>query len=434
MFDLTDRAARRGLIERAYRAGLTRVEPGEAVHRFLSRDGDRLLVENESVPVVGRLIVIAIGKAATPMAAAASEVVGDLLDTGYLLTKEAHAEEAPVPFEVFEAAHPVPDERAIAASRTILDGVRGLGPDDVVLALISGGGSALLTAPAGDLTLDDVQRTTTALLRAGAPIQDLNAVRTELSRVKGGGLRREIGAARTVSLILSDVLGNPPEIIASGPTVPRQPDPQRALDVLDRYRVRDAVPTAVLDRLGASRGREAEPGTSGGDIYRIIGDNESFVAAVEAFFTEQGLTAERVWHEQEGEARDRAREWVDLLVQARADVILGGGEMTVTVHGDGLGGRNTEFALAAAMQLDDRNVAGTVASLASDGQDGTIDAAGGVVDEFTVHDLRRTGIDPGDAIARSDSGGAFDRIGALIAPGPTGTNVNDIYIGLRHTN
>ena len=219
MPDLSTRESRRALIADAYQHGIERVAPDAAVQAVLRRVDDGVTIEGELVPVAGRLIVVAIGKAAPTMARAAQAVLGDRVDAGYVLTKDGHLGD-PVPgFVAWEASHPVPDERGIEATRAILDAVTELTADDVVIALISGGGSALFEAPKDGLTLADIQQTTELLLRAGAPIQHLNAVRSEMSQVKGGGLRRRIGAARTVSLILSDVLGNPPDIIASGPTV-----------------------------------------------------------------------------------------------------------------------------------------------------------------------------------------------------------------------
>jgi glycerate 2-kinase len=423
---------RHQLITRAYLAGLARVAPDEAVRRVLRFDDGTLHIDDDAVAVTGRLIAVAIGKAAAPMAAAVADTVGDRLDAGYLLTKDGHAKGVPEGFREFEAAHPVPDERGVAASRVIVDAMDNLGPADVVIALISGGGSALFEAPVCGVTLADIQRTTTLLLRAGAPIQELNAVRAELSQVKGGGLRRSIGQAKTVSLVLSDVLGNPPDIIASGPTVPRDPDPGKAIAVLERYGIRHEVPASVklqLARLDTGSRSDIEREK---DVYRIVGDNETFVAAVESYLKGEGFAVNRMWRNREGEAREQAGAWVDALASQGDEVILGGGELTVTVRGSGMGGRNTEFALAAAIQLAARGIEGTVASLASDGQDGSIDAAGGVVDHGTVRDLREAGYDPGETLEHNDSGNALAAVGALIAPGPTGTNVNDVYIGMRH--
>jgi hydroxypyruvate reductase len=425
----------RELIKRAYAAGVDVVAPDAAVKRVLARTDFGFTVDGDAVDTRGRLIVVAIGKAAAPMASAAAEVLGDAIDAGYLLTKDGHTTGAPTAVAVYEASHPVPDERGIAATRAILDGVSGLGANDVVLALISGGGSALFEAPIAGLTLADIQQTTDLLLRAGAPIQDLNAVRSELSQVKGGGFRRKIGEARVVSLILSDVLGNSPEIIASGPTVPRMPNLGAALDVLDRYSLRDRVPASVREHLeqGVEERRETASSGASRDIYRIIGDNEMFVDAVQRELEAAGLAVARAWHGREGEARDQATAWVHVVVSSSADAIIGGGEMTVTVTGDGTGGRNTEMALAAAIELDRTGLDATIASLASDGQDGGVDAAGAIVQRDTVARLRNAGIDAAEALADNDSGTALGTIEALVTPGPTGTNVNDVYIGIRGT-
>ena len=434
MADLTTRSGRRRLVEQAFAEGIETVAPGNAVREVLSQSGDGIAVEGGAVPVVGKLVVVAIGKAAAPMAAATADILGERVSCGYLLTKDGHLGERLPGFESWEASHPVPDERGIDATRSILASVDGLGPDDVVLALISGGGSALFEAPAGSLTLDDIQRTTDLLLRAGAPIQHLNAVRSELSQVKGGGFRRHIGRARTVSLILSDVLGNSPDIIASGPTVRRRPDAAKALEILRRYELLGRIPDSVRNHLDrAASSTESPPEFDDeGDLFRIIGDNERFVSAIQRYFEDQGLHVDRIWREREGEAREQAVAWVDAVARSEADVILGGGEMTVTVRGDGTGGRNTEFALRAAIELHERELEATVASLASDGQDGGVDAAGAIVDGDTVADLRRAGVDSIDALERNDSGSALARVATLVAPGPTGTNVNDVYIALRH--
>ena len=434
MPDVSTRASRRRLIGEAYRHGIRAVAPDAAVRGSLSRAGQDIVVDGERVPVSGRLVVVAIGKAAPPMARAALEILGDRVDAGFVLTKDGHLGEDIPGFESWEASHPVPDERGIDATRAILSGVSGLSADDVVLALISGGGSALFEAPKDGLSLGDIQSATDLLLRAGAPIQHLNAVRSELSQVKGGGFRRRIGPARTISLILSDVLGNPPDIIASGPTVARRPNPEEAIRLLERYGVIDRVPDTVrmhLERTAAAPG-DAESSEGDGDVYRIVGDNDRFVSAIQQHLTDTGLSVERAWHEREGEAREQARLWVEIAAKSAADVVLGGGEMTVTVRGDGTGGRNTEFALAAAAELERCQSSATVASLASDGQDGGVDAAGAIVDEGTVAELRAAGIDPDTALSENDSGGALGTIGALLVPGPTGTNVNDVYIGLRH--
>lgn len=421
-------------IERWFRAALAAVEPAAAVRRHLVRQGRTLVVADRRIPVDGRLVVVSIGKAAAAMADGAVGAVGDLIDTGLILTKEGHAAgEAPPRFELFEAAHPIPDERGQRATRRALTMVEALGPGDVVLALISGGGSALFEAPRPPVTLSDLARTTDLLLKVGAPIDDLNAVRTPLSLVKGGRFRQAAHGAHAVTLILSDVLGNDPRVIASGPTIPSPAGIEAAFGVLDRYGLRDAVPGSVLDALMTLR---SEPPDERGsdDIVRVVGDNAAAVAAARLAAVRDGYRPAIVWSEQTGEASELGRRWVLACGAAPPDVgvLLGGGEATVTVRGDGVGGRNTEFALAAALELAARNERDwVVASLATDGDDGPTGAAGAVADAGTVARAWAAGVDPAAGLARNDSLRVFAAAGGLVGFGPTGTNVNDLYVAVR---
>ncbi len=425
------------LIASWYRAALDAVEPAAAVQRHLRRDGQALVVDDRRVSVAGRLILLAVGKAAVAMARGAQSVAGDLIAGGLVITKDGHATDPLVgELPVVEAAHPVPDDRGVRATRQALALVERLDSDDVVLALISGGGSALLEAPRPPLTLADMAAMTDLLLRAGAPIQDLNAVRTPLSLVKGGGLRRAAGRATTVTLILSDVLGNDPRVIASGPTIPATPDPRHARSILDRYGILDRVPAAVLNVLQApSPSGTANPATeANGDIVRIVGDNESAVRAVALAAAGDGFRSTTLWSERTGEAADLGRAWAEECANApdQADVLLGGGEATVTVRGDGVGGRNTELALAAALRLHETgNRDWIVASLATDGDDGPTGAAGAIADEGTIERARAAGVDPVAALTNNDSLRVFEAAGGLVRPGPTGTNVNDLYVAVR---
>ena len=432
------------LIERWYAAALAAVEPAAAVQRLLARDGDTLIVDGRRVPVRGKLIIAAIGKAAVAMARGAEAVCGDLITGGLVITKDGHAGGVSLAYlPIREAAHPVLDERGVAATRELLALLTGLGSADVVLALISGGGSALLEAPHPPLTLADMAATTDLLLRAGAPIQDLNAVRTPLSLVKGGGLRRAAGAATVVTLILSDVLGNDPRIIASGPTVPGEADPAVALAILDRYGVRERVPSVVIQTLlmlpsppqppsaaverGGSRTAEVS-------LITIVGDNDAAVGAAAAAARADGFHTDIIWRERRGEAVSLARAWVAACERAdpAVEVLLGGGEATVTVRGDGVGGRKTEFALAAALTLAERDDHDwIVASLATDGQDALTGVAGAIADAETIARARTAGVDPIAALANNDSLRVFEAAGGTERPGPTGTNVCDLYFAVR---
>lgn len=427
------REQRRYLIEQAYAHAVAEMQPDHAVRRVLTARERGLSVNGLNVEIAGRLVVVSVGKAAATMAAAVVAHLGETVDEGFVLTKDGHLANAPESFVTFEAAHPIPDQRGIDATRTILETVGNLSGDDVVLALISGGGSALLESPRAGLTLADIQEVTDLLLRAGAPIQHLNAVRSELSEVKGGGLRRKIGQARVVSLILSDVLGNDPEVIASGPTIVRKLDSERGIQLLQDYSLRDRVPAnvAAFLRGAASASNPIAILDASDDVFEIIGDNPQFVAAVGSYLEGQGLSVGRIWLDREGEARGCAGDWVKAAIDADTDAVIGGGELTVTVRGDGVGGRNTEFALAAVPHLASSGRAITVASLASDGQDGSADAAGAIVDEWSAMELRDQEADIGASLAANDSATALQAIGALFSPGPTGTNVNDVYIAVR---
>lgn len=430
-------------IRRWFDAALKAVEPGAAVEGALTRDGDALVVAGRRVPVLGRLIVVGVGKAVVPMARGIENVCGDRIETGLVITKDAHATgDLPRRIRVVEAAHPIPDERGVRATRAMLDLLRGVGKSDVVVATISGGGSALLEAPRPPVALADVARTTDLLLRAGAPIQDLNRVRIPLSLVKGGGLRRAADGATTITLILSDVLGNDTRIIASGPTVRGEATAEDALALLDRYALRDRVPAVVVETL------EGAMGEGGGwdfpdDAVAIVADNETALAAVRERATAEGYRAEIAWRGMGGEAAELGREWVDLCRRSdpAVDVLLGGGEATVMVRGDGVGGRNTEFALAAALALEEGQASEsansvvsndwTIASLATDGQDAHTGVAGAIADRGTCARARAAGVEPEEALANNDSLRVFEAAGGVVNPGPTGTNVNDLYIGVR---
>ncbi|MBA2519493.1 MAG: glycerate kinase, partial [Chloroflexia bacterium] len=344
------------LLDRWYQAAIDAVEPGAAVRGFIQREGDRFLFAGRPVEVAGRLVVIAIGKAAMPMARAVADISGGLIDTGIVLTKDGYGV-GPTPsrFVVYEADHPIPDDRGVAATRAILDLVTSLDAGDAVVALISGGGSALLEAPRPPVTLADVARTTDLLLRVGAPIGDLNAVRRPLSLVKAGGLLRAAAPARVYTAILSDVLGNDPRTIASGPTVPGAADPDAARGLLERYGVHDRVPASVRQALTERPGESTGPDAPVEPVV-IIGDNNAAIDAARGAAAADGFAVNVAWQAAAGEASDLGRAWIEQCSTAPPDidVLVGGGEATVTVRGDGLGGRNTEFALAAAIALEER--------------------------------------------------------------------------------
>jgi glycerate 2-kinase len=422
----------RKTIRHWFEVALETVEPRRAVASSLALHDDTLNVDGQAIRLVpeGRIIVLAIGKAAGGMARGALDVLGDRIDRGIILTKYGHISEPIVGFEAFEANHPTPDQSGLDATARILEAVNGLAEPDVVIALISGGGSALLELPRDGVSLEDMQDVTRVLMHRGAGIHDLNTVRRALSQVKGGGLRRQIGPARCVTLLLSDVLGNDPATIASGPTVQADNTSGDALDVLDRFEIRGHAPAGVLSALGDDG--EGDPVDTSRDVVAVIADNDTFVTAIANQAQLDGLRVQLLDDPYEGDAAELGREMVSLARTAPpdVDVLMRGGEATVEVRGDGTGGRNTEMALAAAIALEG-NLQWCVASLASDGDDGNSGATGAVAEGDSVRRARGAGLEPVDALRRNDSATVFREVGGLIETGPTGTNVNDVYIALR---
>jgi glycerate 2-kinase len=407
------------------------------VRTRLNWQDDFLFVAGETVRAPLGVHVVAVGKAAIAMTQGALQALGDVIVSGDVITKEGHATAAlPPRLRVHEAGHPIPDERGTTATDRAIAALNRLDDVIAVLALISGGGSALLEAPRPGVSLADLARTTDLLLRAGAPIDALNAVRSPLSRVKAGGLRAAAPRNAWATLILSDVLGNDPRIIASGPTVPGGGDPRLALEVIERFGVLWQVPLSVRAALDAGF-EEPGPLRTQEDILLVIADNGAAVGAAADKASALGLESMVIWHAVQGEAAELGREFALAVrdVPESIDVVLGGGEATVTVRGDGRGGRNTEFSLAAALELERLGLQDwVIASLGTDGQDAMTGLAGAIADAGTPQRARDAGLDPIDALARNDSLSVFDASGGKVKTGPTGTNVNDVYIAVRAKN
>jgi hydroxypyruvate reductase len=362
------------------------------------------------------------------MAQAAERVLDSRIVDGLVVVKDGYG----VPtrrVRLAEAGHPVPDARGEAAALEILARVEAAGEDDLVVFLVSGGGSALTPAPAPPVTLAEKQETTRLLLAAGATINELNAVRKHLSLVKGGQLARAAAPASVVSLILSDVVGDPLDVIASGPTAPDRSTFAEALAVLDRKGVASRVPAAVRERLTAgAAGRVPETPKPGDRLFErvrnlVIGNNALVVDAAAAEARRLGYGAELLTRSLQGEARDVARE---LVARARAlparTCLIAGGETTVTVRGRGRGGRCQEFGLAAALELcpDDGLV---VLAAGTDGTDGPTDAAGAIVDAGTVARGARGERSARAALDDNDAHAFLAAAGDLVVSGPTNTNL-----------
>jgi hydroxypyruvate reductase len=381
----------------------------------------------------GQIIVVGCGKASGAMAAALEEVVGDRIADGLVVVKDGYA----VPtrkVRIVEAGHPVPDARGEQAARAILERVRGMSEHDVVVMLISGGGSALMPTPAPPVTLDEKRAVTRLLLAAGANITELNAVRKHLSLIKGGQLARAAAPARVVTLVLSDVIGDPLDVIASGPTAPDSSTFGEAIAVLRRRGVWEAAPPSVRTRLTAGARGEIEETPKPGDpifsrvTHHVVGNNVLVTDAAGARASELGYHATLLTRSLEGEARDVAR---DLVARAGAlpppACLVAGGETTVTVHGQGRGGRCQELALAAAIALEGVSDVVLLAG-GTDGTDGPTDAAGGIVDGATLGRMRAAGIDPRAALDDNDAHAALAASGDLLVSGPTNTNLLDLYL------
>jgi hydroxypyruvate reductase len=444
------------------------VEPEAAVRRQVRREGSVLHVGNQGYDLrqYERVFLVGAGKAGAPMARALGELVGDVLTSGVVVVKERDggqetgaggtapaegragtvAEE--LPLALLPARHPLPDERGVAATRRIGTLLEQASERDLVLVVLSGGGSALLTMPAPGIGLDDLQQLTTLLLACGARIEEINSLRKHLDLGKGGGLARLAFPAPVVSLILSDVVGDPLDVIASGPTVPDPTTFADAFQVLERYQLLDQTPPAIVERLRAGMRGEAEETPGEGDPlfarvrHVLVGSNRQAAAAALATAHAEGLHALILTTRLQGEARVVGHVLASVAhelattglpggsggpVLPRPSCLIVGGETTVTLRGDGRGGRNQEVALAAVRPLAGlANVA--LVTLATDGDDGPSGAAGAVVTGETLERARRLGLDPDAALARNDSTGFFAPMGDTIRIGSTQTNVNDLAL------
>ncbi|MDI6028134.1 glycerate kinase [Corticibacterium sp. UT-5YL-CI-8] len=394
-------------------------------------DPERTIRDHLPEKPKGRTVVIGAGKGSAQMAAAFENAWDGPLE-GAVVTRYGFS--APCErIKILEASHPVPDAAGLDASRALLNAVSGLSENDLVIALISGGGSALLPFPAGDLTLEDEIGVNEALLASGAPISAMNAVRKHVSGIKGGRLAQAAWPARVVSLVVSDIPGDNPALVASGPTVPDTATRADALRLIETYRI--ALPEKVLEHIRSEASAAPLPsdGRFARNEVRVIASAAVSLEAAAAEARRQGVESVILSDSIEGEARDVgsvhaaiAREVASRDRPFRKPVlILSGGETTVTLRGKGKGGRNSEFLLAFAIGID--GVDGISALAAdTDGIDGSEDNAGAFADGRTVARMRANGIDAKAKLAGNDAWTAFRSVEDLFAPGPTGTNVNDL--------
>lgn len=424
--------------------GLKAVEPATAVKRFCSSDGTRLMFADRMYDLtqINHVFVVGAGKASAPMAAAVEEILGDRITSGTVNVKYGHTARLDK-IGLIEAGHPVPDEKGSKGAEDILNLVKTADKQDLVICLISGGGSALLPLSSEGLTLKDKQDTTHVLLACGATIHEINAIRKHLSRVKGGQLAAAAYPARIVSLMLSDVVGDDLDVIASGPTVPDSSTFLDCMNVIKKYNIEKKLPSAVVSRLKAGlSGQIPETPKSGNPAFQntqnlIIGSNFESITAAKQKAETLGYRTLILSSMIQGETRDIAQLHGALAREilktgnpiAKPACILSGGETTVSIQGNGLGGRNQEFVLAAAIDMAGHDHI-VVLSAGTDGNDGPTDAAGATADSFTLSRAKELNLDPIKYLSNNDSYHFFEALNDLVKTGPTNTNVMDIRIVL----
>ncbi len=435
------RRARQILIELVNTA-IESADPSSKMRSQVKIDGERLKIGTHEFDLseVRRIIVVGGGKASGNMAEVLEEIFGDRVTGGVVNVPEGTASGYRTrKIKLVEAGHPLPTEAGVKGAEEMIDLASGLEPRDLVVCLLSGGGSALITLPAGGISLDELRETTQLLLKSGATIQEVNAVRKHLSEIKGGQLTKAAHPARVVALLVSDVVGDRLDTIASGPTYPDQTTFADALAVIEKYELMEKVPRNVLERLklGTEGGipETPKPGEKYflNAIHQIIASNADAVGAAAAVGKSHGLNVSILTKTMQGEAREVGAHLAAIardVVKAgkplsRPALLISGGETTVTVKGGGMGGRNQELVLSAAIGISGLENA-TVASFSTDGIDGPTDAAGAVADSFTLERAGALKLDPALHLERNDSYNFFKGLGNLLTTGPTRTNVMDI--------
>ena len=431
-------------VARILAAAINAVAPDEVVRRFAYRQGDQLFIRQTVDDPVGQsydlgktrqIFIFGLGKAAEAMSLTLAEMLADQSPRGLLVVKHLVAS-LPDGFEEVVGGHPVPNQGSLLAAKKLLELLTGIHPEDLLICLISGGGSALISAPVSGVSLKDMQSLTALLLACGARIDEINTLRRHLDQVKGGGLAQMAAPARVISLILSDVVGSPLEAIASGPTAPDPSSRQEALAILEKYHLIKNVPVGILAGLKAAV-ETPKPGQWLFDRVQnvLVGNNYLAAQAALQQASLEGFFPLYLRGDLQGEARTAALELCQELRVAlqnekalsRPFCLVAGGETTVSMlaSNTGRGGRNQELALAAVNEME--GLPGSLlVSLATDGEDGPTDAAGAVVSPETRLRGAKFGLDPLTFLSRHDAYTYFSRLDDLLKPGPTGTNVNDL--------
>jgi glycerate 2-kinase len=429
---------------RIFAAGVAAGDPVAAVQRTVTRQDDVLLVQGVSYDLrrYARVYVVGGGKAGATMAQGLETILGERLTGGAVTVKYGHM--APVQrVTIHEAGHPIPDAAGVHGAEAMMHLAQQAGADDLVFCLLSGGGSALLPAPSDGISLAEKQQVTGLLLECGASIDEINVIRKHISRLKGGQLARLVAPATLITLVLSDVVGDRLDAIASGPTVPDPTTYQDCLEIVQRYDLLERLPASVRAHLqGGQAGDYAETPKPGEAVFAqcqtaIIGNNRTALQTAREAACRLGYDTLILSSSIQGETRHIARMHAAIaqeICQSGAPLrppacVISGGETTVTIRGDGKGGRNQEFVLAAAVDIAGLEQV-VVLSGGTDGTDGPTDAAGAVADGDTVRRARTLGLQPEKWLQRNDSYHFFAALDDLLITGPTGTNVMDIHLVL----
>ena len=434
-------------LEDIFMAGVKAVDPERAVQKYVRRQGNQLFVGDCSyiLDKYKRIFLIGAGKGTAPMAKALEDILGEWLTKGLIIVKYGHG----IPLEktrILEADHPIPDDAGLRATKELLRQAQECTKEDLILCAFSGGGSALLPAPLSPITLDQKQTTTRLLLECGATIDEINAIRKHLSRSKGGWLAKEAYPATIVSLLLSDVIGDRLDVIASGPTVPDESTYSDCIKIIDRYKLGDRLPKGVTDYfIKGAAGSLPETPKPGDPVFShvqnlIVGNNRESLLAAQERALSLGYNTIVLSSQIEGEAREVAQVFGAIgkeISQANLPIsppacIIAGGETTVTIKGRGKGGRNQELALASAIAIDGWEGI-SLLSAGTDGTDGPTDAAGAIVNGTTCKRARQANLYPRDFLLGNDSYTFFESLGDLLKTGPTRTNVMDIICMLVDT-
>lgn len=433
--------------EGLFQAAIDRVNPYEAVKQFVRLKGTKLIlgqVEQQKIDLemeaFRRIFIVGGGKATAPMARAMEDLLGERINGGVINVKYGFTDKLSFT-KIVEAGHPLPDQNGVAGTGKIIDLLKEMGDKDLLFSLISGGGSALLPQPAGHISLEEKQAVTKGLLECGASIDEINAIRKHISSSKGGQMARSAFPATTVNLMLSDVVGDKMDVIASGPFVPDPSTFEEAMEIVEKYQLKD-LPDSIRAYLknGVEHGVPETP-KMGDPIFDrvhnfIIGSNILALEAAKAAAQSLGYQTLLLSSSIEGETKDVALVHAAIAREILSTgnpvsppaCIISGGETTVTIKGRGLGGRNQEFCLAAAMALRDLPPRVVILSGGTDGNDGPTPAAGAVVDPLTVRKGEEMGMSAGEYLANNDAYHYFKKTDQLLMTGPTKTNVMDVRL------